>query len=255
MADKEDKNTPKNKNTADDPSRRKFIKNTGVATGGLVGGTLLGSLIGNPFKSEDEEVIEKEVKQFTEARVFFTRYEDFVVLGQATERIYPEDDNGPGAIELGVPYFIDKQLAGTWGKNTEEYMMGPFVEGEETQGLQSALNRGEIFTQGIRKINQVSDKEFDSTFEKLEEEQQNEILGMFENGDVELKGVSASTFFDMLIQATIEGAYSDPLYGGNRNMDGWRMREYPGPQSSYTNYIEEEDFIKMDPISLSDYNN
>jgi len=257
MADKDDKSPSQNNNTAQDPSRRKFLKNTGIATGGVVGGVLLGGLIGTPFKSDEKDEGDKGKgsKQYSEARMFFTRYEDFVILEQATERIYPEDDNGPGAIELGVPYFIDKQLAGTWGKNTEEYMMGPFAEGEPTQGLQSALNRGEIFTQGIRKIKEISNDEFDSSFEELEEEQQNEILKMFENGDVELGGVPAATFFDMLIKATIEGAYSDPLYGGNRNMAGWKMREYPGPQSSYLNYIEEEDFIEMDPISLSDYNN
>lgn len=32
------------------------------------------------------------------------------------------------------------------------------------------------------------------------------------------------------------------------------MKEFPGAQSAYINEIEEEDFIKMDPVSLSDYN-
>lgn len=54
-------------------------------------------------------------------------------------------------------------------------MMGPFKEGESTQGFQSPLNRGEIFTQGIREINKVSNKKFKSSFPELEEEQQNEF--------------------------------------------------------------------------------
>ena len=33
----------------------------------------------------------------------------------ATERIYREDEHGPGAIALGVPNSIDKQLAGPLG--------------------------------------------------------------------------------------------------------------------------------------------
>src|SRR5699024_11920340 len=101
---------------------------------------------------------------------------------------------------------------------------------------------------------EVRDKEFGDSFPELEEDQQIEVLTMFENGEVELKDVKAETFFNLLRQGTLEGAYSDPLYGGNRNMDGWRMKEYPGPQSAYINMIEEEDFILMDPISLSDYN-
>lgn len=34
---------------------------------------------------------------------------------------------------------------------------------------------------------------------------------MFENDEVELKNVSSARFFSLLRQATLEGAYSDPL--------------------------------------------
>src|SRR5699024_12442357 len=54
------------------------------------------------------------------------RSDDFETLAAATERIFPEDDAGPGAIALGVPYFIDKQLSGFWGTNHEDYMKGPY---------------------------------------------------------------------------------------------------------------------------------
>lgn len=253
-----DKNKKANSNEEHDVGRRKFIKDAGLVTGGIIGGGFLGGVIGNQWWDDgtetETETKTKTAPNFNEARVFFNRREDFNVLSWATERILPEDDNGPGAILLGVPYFIDKQLAGSWGKNADEYMMGPFKEGEVTQGLQSPLNRGEIFIQGLREINKVSKKEFDKPFGDLEEEQQIDVLTMFDNGEVNMKDVSSTTFFNLVKQGTLEGAYSDPLYGGNRNMDGWRMKEYPGPQSSYINQIEEEDFVLMDPISLSDYN-
>ena len=51
----------------------------------------------------------------------------------------------------------------------------------------------------------------------------------------------------------MEGAYSDPLYGGNRDMKGWKMKEFPGAVASYANMIEEKEFVKMDPVSLTDY--
>lgn len=242
-------------NQKEEISRRNFIKKAGLVTGGIIGSGLIGGIIGNQWWTGTEnDVVNETAPDFSEARVFFNRREDFSVLSWTTERILPEDDNGPGAIALGVPYFIDKQLAGAWGNNTDEYMKGPFIEGEDTQGFQSALNRGEIFIQGIRKITEVSKNEFGDSFEELDEEQQIEVLTMFENGEIELQGVGSDTFFNMLIQGTLEGAYSDPLYGGNRNMDGWRMKEYPGPQSSYINVIEKEEFNFMDPISLSNYN-
>src|SRR5690625_1330907 len=131
---KTDKHTTLNKTEGEQGvSRRKFLKNTGIAAGGLVGGALLGGLVGSRFETttpEDSQKDSQTDKQYTEARMFFTRYEDFVVLEQATERIFPEDDHGPGAIELGVPYFIDKQLAGQWGLNAKDYRQAPFLNND-----------------------------------------------------------------------------------------------------------------------------
>ena len=83
--------------------------------------------------------------------MFFRNEKDFSILSKATERIFPEDDLGPGAIGLDVPYFIDHQLAGNYGSNSKEYMQGPFDVGAPTQGYQSRLTRAEIFRQGIQK--------------------------------------------------------------------------------------------------------
>lgn len=263
-------------------SRRDFMKSTGLVAGGAIGGSLLGGLFVSKNQKEPEtaQPSEKKGASFEEARMFFTRAEDFKALEMATERIYPKDDNGPGAIELGVPYFIDKQLAGAWGVNAKDYRKGPFkpinlkesAEDKETENLppnpqgaqgqgkapeasnqrdQSSLNRRDIFLEGLRKMNQVSREQHKATFDKLTEEQQIEILQKFENGEVEMKGVPAESFFILLRRATIEGAYADPLYGGNKNMEGWKMKEFPGAYPAYIGYIEKDEFVKLDPVSLT----
>lgn len=250
-------NTNKNKSTGTekevDPSRREFMKKTGIATGGVIGGALLGGYFGNPFGSEDAAPEEKEEKLYTETRMFFTRYEDFNVLQHATERIFPEDDNGPGAIALGVPYFIDKQLAGDFGSNKKDYMKGPAQKVEKVATYQTLMNRGEVFIEGLRKLNAESEKRHEEKFFKLEEKEQDELLTDMEEGKIKLRGVTSSTFFNLLIQMTIEGAYSDPLYGGNKDMQGWVMKEHPGIRSSYMDLIDSEEFQKLEPISLKDY--
>src|SRR5690625_5379436 len=83
---------------------------------------------------------------------------------------------GPGAIELGVPYYIDRQLAGAWGVNANEYMSGPFFEGEVNQGYQTRMKRNELFMAGIQAIKETSDKKYEENFYDLEEEKQDEIL-------------------------------------------------------------------------------
>lgn len=256
MSDK-DMNNPENNGQAKDPGRREFMKNSGIAIGGVAGGTILGGLFSSKFGKKDEqnsatEDKNKPEKRYEEARMFFTRFADFVILEQAVERIYPEDKNGPGAIELGVPYFIDKQLAGPYGNNVKDYRQGPFSNGNGS-AADSSLNRGDILINGLRKMSEESLSRFDVNFDEATEEQQTEILRDFDEDKVKVKGISSKAFFSLLRTLTLEGVYSDPLYGGNRDMQGWKMKEYPGSIASYANIIEEEEFIKMDPVSLTDY--
>ena len=263
-----------------DKGRRNFIKNTGLLAGGVVGGSVLGGLFTTQFQNTPEEKSKSEKTQKTnhEARTFFTRKEDFETLSAATERLFPEDDNGPGAIGLAVPYFIDKQLSSAWGSNSHAYMKGPFLKAHYTRSYehkdkdqskqgpntsvfpslpspryQTRMNRGQVFLVGLRQMEKESKKRFDKTFPKLEAEQQDEILTAFQEGEVEIPGISSKPFFNLLLQTTLEGAYADPVYGGNKNMEGWKMKEYPGPRAAYYNDIESEEFIKMKQESLKDY--
>lgn len=236
-------------------SRRKFIRNSSYVAGGAIGGGVLGAFIGTNFL--DDETATKSNNNngtnYNRALKFFTRQSDFQILSAATERIYPKDDLGPGAIELGTPYFIDHELAGAYGNNEREYMKGPFFEGTDYQGYQTPLKRNAIFMVGIREMEKQSQSKYDKSFVDLEGEQQDEILKKFENDEVKLKHVSSAYFFDMLRSATISGTYADPLYGGNADMEGWKMKDFPGSQMSYFNRIGSEKFKEIKPQSLGDH--
>lgn len=187
----------------------------------------------------------------TRGRMFFSNPLEFAVLSAAVERIFPEDETGPGAIGLGVPYFIDNQLAGNYGSNAKEYMQGPFHPGEPTQGYQSHLTRGEIFKQGVSKLEAEAGRQFGKRFTELEGEQMDVILTAFQKNEVEMVGVTSGFFFRLLRSATLEGAYSDPIYNGNANMEAWRMKGFPGHQMSFIQEIESEKYIVMEPQSIS----
>ncbi|MEQ2525864.1 gluconate 2-dehydrogenase subunit 3 family protein [Robertmurraya yapensis] len=233
-------------------TRRRFLKNSGIAIGGLAVGGALGSLI--PFKDKTDKdgvKTEQKAENYNLALMFFTQ-QQFRMVEAATERIFPADDNGPGAKDLGVAYFIDHQLSGDWGFNAREYMQPPFFKGEKVQGYQGRLRRREIFDIGLRELQNHSLKKFEKNFIDLDEEQQIEVLTDFAEDKVQLTTISPSGFFNMMRTATLEGAYSDPLYSGNRNMDGWKMRNYPGSQMAYTDVIDQE-FKVIAPKSLKDH--
>ncbi|HZG73606.1 MAG TPA: gluconate 2-dehydrogenase subunit 3 family protein [Chondromyces sp.] len=243
-------------------TRRKFIRNSSLLAGGAIGGGLLGTLIGANLNDDEKKqssngdtgVQGTNTKPtHNQALMYFTSKEDFEVLSAATERIFPEDETGPGAIQLGVPYFIDHQLAGNYGHNTREYMQGPFYPGSDYQGYQTSLKRHQVFDEGIRGLKEYSQKKYKKKFTELEGEQQDAVLKDFEAGKVPLRGVTSKTFFSLLRSATIEGAYADPVYGGNLNMEGWKMKNFPGHQASYAATIDSKEFKKIEPQSLQAY--
>lgn len=237
-------------------SRRDFLKTSGIATGTLIGGGLIGGFVGYGMRKTQtapNTKSKKAIHNFTspKGRMFFKNNLEFDILSQATERIFPKDDLGPGAIELGVPYFIDNQLAGNYGSNAREYMQGPFVVGAPTQGYQSSLTRAEAYRLGIAMLEKEAQTRFKKSFVDLEGNQMDEILTSFQKGEVKMTGITSGFFFGMLRAATLQGAYSDPIYSGNNNMDGWRMKGFPGHQMAYLNVIDSKKFQKIEPQSLA----
>lgn len=158
---------------------------------------------------------------------FFSAAEgDFVEA--ACSRIIPNDDLGPGAVEAGVPQFIDAQLAGPFGRAERWYMLGPWAKGEDTQGYQSRMTPAALYRAAIKAIDaKVSDAE-GSGFASLEPDKQDAWLKRLEDGKADLSGADGKAFFDMFLQNVMEGFWSDPIYGGNRDMAGWKLIGYPG---------------------------
>ncbi|WP_091174522.1 gluconate 2-dehydrogenase subunit 3 family protein [Paenibacillus sp. 1_12] len=238
-----------------DESRRKFLKNSGYAVGGLVVGGVVGSLFrktSNPAAPVTPVTPAPEAVNYNQALMYFNQ-EQFLITEAATERIFPGDDNGPGAKDLGVAYFIDHQLASEWGSNGREYMQGPFFAGEKTQGYQGRLKRKEVFDIALREMQNYSMQKYQKGFTSLAPEEQDAVLKAFETDEAKLTTISASGFFKTLFGSTMEGVYADPLYGGNNKMNGWKMKNFPGNQMSYTDIIEQDKFAKIAPVSLREH--
>ena len=54
-------------------------------------------------------------------------------------RLIPADELGPGAKEAGVAFFIDQQMAGSFGRAETWYMQGRWKAGTDEQGYQVKL--------------------------------------------------------------------------------------------------------------------
>ena len=76
-----------------------------------------------------------------------------------------------------------------------------------------------------------------------------------EAGKAEFVGFNGKLFFEAVLQSAMEGFFSDPIYGGNRNKVSWRMVGYPGLPASYADKALEYRGKKVviEPKSIADF--
>ena len=188
--------------------RREFITLPAKSVGGL----LLYTLAGEPLVKAQNGDVRVPLRFFTAAEAR--------VVEAACARIFPSDDSGPGAKEAGVVIFIDRQLAGPYGRDKYRYTKPPFVESMPEHGYQGKKNPREVYREGIAQL---------GNFVALTPAEQ----------DQKLRAIEKTTFFVMLRRHTIEGMFSDPMHGGNAGLIGWQLIGFPGPLMSYRDEIDQ----------------
>ncbi len=173
-------------------------------------------------------------------------------LESAVDRLIPPDERWPGAVDAGVVNYIDLQLAGPWGKGDLIYRHGPFRNGSASQGYQLEYTPAQLFRQSIDAIN-ASFSPQGTTFSQFSSAEQDAYLAKLENGEFDLDGVPSDIFFDFLWQHTQEGFFADPMYGGNKNMVGWKMLGFPGAYTAFYELVDQHgvEFYR-DPVGIAD---
>jgi gluconate 2-dehydrogenase gamma chain len=170
--------------------------------------------------------------------VYFTAAEAAFIVA-AVGRLIPNDEVGPGAVEAGVPFFLDRQLAGKFGRGDHYYLVGPWAKGTPEQGYQGRFNPAQLYRAAIAAIESHVGASFQgTTFGALPAADQDSVLKDLESGALKLDGgVDSKTFFAMLLQNTKEGYFSDPIYGGNKGMAAWKMIGFPGAHYNYKSWV------------------
>jgi len=146
------------------------------------------------------------------------------MLAAIADRIFPRTET-PGAVEIGAVQYIEAALAGDYAA------LAP------------------LYRRGLRAIERCSKAKFRRAFCLLSEAQKDQVLVDFETGAV--PGFKlAGDFFEILRCHVLEGVFCEPQYGGNRDMIGWRLVNFPGQQFGYADaYINKR--VDLEPVSVN----
>jgi gluconate 2-dehydrogenase gamma chain len=205
-------------------TRLKLLK---AGAAGVAGAAAGGALLAGEAQAS-EAVAAPPTKLF-----FLTQWEFDYVTAMA-ETIWPTDELGPGARVAGVGYYIDGQLAGSWGQGHRFYLNGPFfVPADTGHGWQIPMTPAEVYRAFLPGFDVYSKTTYGNPYPSLAAAQQTQALTDLQTGkaSIQIAGSTAFTsadFFTMFRQNVLEGMLADPAYGGNRGMVGWKWIGFPG---------------------------
>jgi gluconate 2-dehydrogenase gamma chain len=182
---------------------------------------------------------------------FFTA-DEAALVEAAVDRLIPPDDRGPGGKDAGCAVFIDRQLAGPYGRSEGLYMKPPFMPGASTQGNQQPDAPAARYRSGLKALaDHVKGAFAGRSFPQLSPQEQDRILAGLESGSIALRDVDGAQFFALLLQNTQEGFFADPIYGGNRDMAGWKLIGFPGARYDYRDWVERHNQpYPLPPVSI-----
>ncbi len=197
------------------------------------------------------------------------------------ETFIPTDENGPGAKEAGVVYFIDKQLATQYGYNGAMYMKEPFIMPNQEHEINvngikyskgSATARVEsgaryqypmllrfFWRKGLEAFDAYCKGTYGDSFEKLPKKKKIQALSdLFDNKPTEFKNIIPRDFFYELFFMSWSGFLMDPIYGGNQNKVGWEYTGFAGlacakDANKAMALMVADKPTRLEPVSLSEY--
>ncbi|WP_129780873.1 gluconate 2-dehydrogenase subunit 3 family protein [Peristeroidobacter soli] len=168
----------------------------------------------------------------------FLNGDEAAFIEAAIDTLIPADELGPGALQLGVAVFIDRQLNSGFGRGDRMYLQGPFIEGTPEQGYQLRMTPSELIRNGIMDVNAHVRDQYKRTFDALSEEDRIVVLTQLEKHEIQLPTVPTVIFFSLLYDLTMQGYFADPLHGGNKGKASWKMLGFPGIGGMYADKIE-----------------
>ena len=170
----------------------------------------------------------------------------------------PADSLTPSGVDCGLAVYIDRQLAGGFGKGERLYLQGPWRQGTPQHGYQLPLTPEQFFKAGVAAANEAAQKKFGRSFSDLGPADADVFLHDLADGKITGTRVPLGQWFNELVYPLfVQACFADPIYGGNVGKVFWRMIGYPGLPATHAqdmvNFRGKPYPGALDPKSIADF--
>jgi len=186
-------------------ARRQFIKGLGSATGAVMfarAGTVWSQSAAG------------EVAAYTPRTL---QSVELATLKAIMARLIPADAHSGGAVEARAYVYVDRALSGFHAQHLPTYRSG--------LATLNALAQ----KQGAASVETLSVTDRDTLIARLEAGTVTEPIEL-DKKTFTLLPEGGKALFTLILRHTIEGTFSDPMYGGNQQFIGWQLLGYAGVQ-------------------------
>ncbi len=211
-----------------------------------------------PVAAEAQTASHAAAAQHTEEAAGYTYLKpvEQAFVEALVDHMIPKDELTGSGTEIGIATYIDRALAGSWGKGDRLYKQGPWQRGTPNQGYQLPLTPAELYRAGIEGSNAYCRKTFGKDFDRCTAEQKEAFLKDMSAGKITLDGgLPGRAFFAVFYENVMEGLFADPIYGGNKDKVGWKMIGFPGVMANNAENVKKYSDGKKftaDPVSIAD---
>ena len=170
----------------------------------------------------------------------------------------PADELTPNGVDCGLPTYIDRQLAGDFGRGAKRYSRGPWQQGKPEHGYQLPMTPEQHFKAGIAAANAACVARHGGPLDQLSAADAGAFLADLGAGKVHDDRLPMAAWFNELAYPLFaQACFADPIYGGNRDKVFWRLIGYPGlPATNTVNVIQYRGKPfpgSKDPKSIADF--
>ncbi|MCE4556836.1 gluconate 2-dehydrogenase subunit 3 family protein [Pelomonas cellulosilytica] len=170
----------------------------------------------------------------------------------------PADEYTPNGVDCGLAVYIDRQLAGDFGRGARRYMRGPWHAGKPEHGYQSPLPPEQFFKLGLAAADAACEVAHGKPFDQLEPAQADTFLKRLAVGEITDPSLNMASWFNEIVLPLFNQAcFADPIYGGNNDKIFWRLIGYPGlPATNTINMVQYRGKPfpgAKDPKSIADF--
>src|SRR5687768_17575274 len=157
------------------PARRIFLRQLSSATGASIAApAVIGGLALAPAVAQ--EVTPPTNSAAEPAAYLSLGPKEAACVEALVDVMCPSDSLTPRGVDCGLNLYIDRQLAGAWGRGDRLYRQGPWRPGKPQHGYQLALTPEQHFKAGLAALMQAVQGRTGRTVEELTARELDDML-------------------------------------------------------------------------------